>query len=593
MRSRFGLRVLTFLGGAQSALADVLVAPGEGFATGTALAGRVASSDHDFADLFGLPGGSRLMHALGDSELHLVERAEAPVLDIEGDWDDVYRAKMSGKKRGQNRRRRRNLAMHGKIEVAIARTQDELAAALEDAFALHSLRWNGRPDGSHFVTPTGRRFHRAAILALADVDVPRIVTLKVDGRPIAFHYFFALERRMYVHRIAFDPDPAFARCSPGWLNTLDTIEAAAGEGAKRVEFLGGAERYKLEPLRPPRAALRRLRPAGKSAGGGRGQGPGGSDPVAEAAQAVGGPAPLLLRRARTGTPAAREAHVSRYVLKAAATRARSTAWSLRTAGQEEREGLRILFYHRVSDDRDELAVSPRNFRRQMDYLATESYRVIDVVQAAELLDEGRPPPRTVGLSFDDGFLDVAEQALPLLAERGFRATVFVAPAVVDGWAKFGWYKSQPPLLGWDEIVELDREGTLRFEAHSLTHPNLLALRDAAAWEEIMGSKTSLEARLGRPVLAFSYPSGLFGLRERGLVAAAGFRVAVSCEPGVNTSGTDRLALRRRQVDRRDSLLDFRAKVGGGHDSPLPLRGVYRRRRYGMGAGSLRLASSRE
>lgn len=245
VQSRFGLRVLTFLGGSQSALADVLVAPGESYATGTALAGRIASSGHDFADLFGLPGGSRLTTALGDSQLHLIERAEAPVLDIEGEWDDVYHAKMSGKKRSQDRRRRRNLAMLGKIEVAIARTRDELAAALEDAFALHSLRWNGRPDGSHFVTPTGRRFHRAAILALSDVDVPRIVTLKLDGRAIAFHYFFALERRMYVHRIAFDPDPALARCSPGWLNTLDTIEAAAAEGANRVEFLGGADRYKL------------------------------------------------------------------------------------------------------------------------------------------------------------------------------------------------------------------------------------------------------------------------------------------------------------------------------------------------------------
>ena len=245
IQSQFGLRILTFLGGSQSALADVLVAPGEGLATATALAGRIASSDHDFADLFGLPGGSRLTHALGDSQLHLIERAEAPVLDIEGEWDDIYHAKMSGKKRSQDRRRRRNLAMLGKIEVAIARTRDELAATLEDAFALHSLRWNGRPDGSHFATPTGRRFHRAAILALSAVDVPRIVTLKLDGRTIAFHYFFALERRMYVHRIAFDPDPAFARCSPGWLNTLDTIEAAASEGAKRVEFLGGADRYKL------------------------------------------------------------------------------------------------------------------------------------------------------------------------------------------------------------------------------------------------------------------------------------------------------------------------------------------------------------
>jgi peptidoglycan/xylan/chitin deacetylase (PgdA/CDA1 family) len=282
-----------------------------------------------------------------------------------------------------------------------------------------------------------------------------------------------------------------------------------------------------------------------------------------------------------------------HELKAVGTHMRSTAWELRTHGEPDASGLRILFYHRISDDRDELAVSPRKFRLQMDHLASQSYRVVDVLEAAALLDRGDPPPRTVGLSFDDGFLDVAEQALPLLAERGFRATVFVAPAVIDGWASFGWYEYPPPVLGWDEIVELDGEGTLRFEAHSLTHPNLLTLRDTAARKEIAGSKAALEARLGRPVHAFSYPSGLFGIRERGLVAAAGYRVAVSCEPGVNSRGTDRLSLRRMQIDRRDGLLDFRAKLGGGHDSPPPLRGLYRRRRYGMGAGSLRPASSRE
>ena len=284
-----------------------------------------------------------------------------------------------------------------------------------------------------------------------------------------------------------------------------------------------------------------------------------------------------------------------YALKATATRARSLAWDLRTDGRPDGAGLRIFFYHRISDDRHELAVSPAKFRRQMDYLAAQSYRVVDVVEAAAILDRGDPHSKTVGLSFDDGYLDVAEQALPLLAERGFRATVFVAPAVVDGWASFTWYKSQPPLLGWDEIVELDRDGTLGFEAHTLTHPNLLTLRDPAVREEIEGSKAALEGRLGRAVHAFSYPSGLFGPRERGLVAAAGFRVAVSCEPGPNTRSTDRLALRRNQIDPRDSLLDFRAKLGGGHDAPLPLRSVYRRRRYGApeGTGSPRLASSRE
>jgi peptidoglycan/xylan/chitin deacetylase (PgdA/CDA1 family) len=272
-----------------------------------------------------------------------------------------------------------------------------------------------------------------------------------------------------------------------------------------------------------------------------------------------------------------------YLAKAGSTRARSAAWLMRTRGRLDTSGLRILFYHRVSDDRDELAVTPAAFAEQMDYLASEAYRVVDVLSAIDLLESGKPLARTVALTFDDGFLDLAEHALPILSERGFNATVFVAPAVTDGRASFSWYREQPPpLLAWEDIVELDRDGTLRFEAHSLTHPNLPALDDDEAREEIAGSKLELENHLGRVVRAFSYPTGLFGEREERMVAEAGYEIGVGCEPGVNDRSTDRFALRRRQVDARDSLLDFRAKLGGGHDSSPALRGLYRRLRYSPG-----------
>jgi peptidoglycan/xylan/chitin deacetylase (PgdA/CDA1 family) len=270
-----------------------------------------------------------------------------------------------------------------------------------------------------------------------------------------------------------------------------------------------------------------------------------------------------------------------YPVKAAVTRARSAAWHLRPRSRPQ-NGLRILFYHRVSADRDELAVTPEAFRRQMDHLASSGYRVLDIIQIADLLDSGEIPQRTVGLNFDDGYRDVAENALPVLAEYGFRATVFIATGVTDGRASFAWYKHQPVLLGWSEIAELDRGGTLQFEAHTVNHPNLLAVDDRRAEVEIEVAKLELGVRLRRPVTALSYPAGLFGARERRLAARAGYRVAVSCEPGVNLPETDRFALRRRQIDSRDTLLDFRAKVGGGHDTPLPLRGAYRRFRYGEG-----------
>jgi peptidoglycan/xylan/chitin deacetylase (PgdA/CDA1 family) len=270
-------------------------------------------------------------------------------------------------------------------------------------------------------------------------------------------------------------------------------------------------------------------------------------------------------------------------LKGALTHARALAW--RIGRRPPVPGLRILFYHRVADADDELAVSPARFRSQMESLAAAGLRGIDVLAAADALASDFDG--LVGLSFDDGYRDVAEHALPVLEELGFTATVFVATAVTDGRARFEWYDRQPPLLGWDEIRRLDAGGTLRFEAHTVTHPNLLGLADDEAEREIAGSREELQERLGRPVEAFCYPAGLFGERERVLVERAGFRVAVSCEPGPNLPSTDRLALRRIQVDRRDTLLDFRAKIGGGFDRPPPLRGAWRRVRYGMPPASSR------
>jgi hypothetical protein len=68
-----------------------------------------------------------------------------------------------------------------------------------------------------------------------------------------------------------------------------------------------------------------------------------------------------------------------------------------------------------------------------------------------------------------------------------------------------------------------------------------------------------------------------------MVAAAGYRAAVTCERGANRADTDRFALRRIGVDGRDRMLDFKAKLGGGHDSALPLQRTYRRLRYGTDA----------
>ena len=239
-----GARVVRFMGGRQSVLADLLLATDADDSVPGLLAERLAESDHHLVDLYGIPAGSRIVAALAPRELHVITRIEAPVLDLLPSWASVYEARTSAKTRSLHRRRRRQLAALGQLEVSVAETPAQLEAALEDAFRLHALRWAGRPDGSGFVTATGMRFHRAVLPRLAELGIPRIVTLRLDGQAIAFHYFFAFAGCMYVHRLAFDP--SLSRYSPGLVNTLDTIQIASDEGLTRVEFLGGAERYKLE-----------------------------------------------------------------------------------------------------------------------------------------------------------------------------------------------------------------------------------------------------------------------------------------------------------------------------------------------------------
>jgi CelD/BcsL family acetyltransferase involved in cellulose biosynthesis len=244
VRSHAGLRVARFLGDDACALGDLLVAGDAPVGTARLIADRAADGGHDYADLFGLPAGSRLAGATGPDRLTLVRRADAPVLDLADGWEAAYRAHTSAKRRSLHRRRRRQLARLGRVDVTVARTLSDLEPALEEAFRLHDARWRDRPEASGFATPAGRCFHRAALRALAPAGVPRIVLLRLDGHAVACNYFLRLDGRMYFHELAFDP--ALAQYSPGLITTLEAIAAAEQEGVRRVEFLGGAERYKLE-----------------------------------------------------------------------------------------------------------------------------------------------------------------------------------------------------------------------------------------------------------------------------------------------------------------------------------------------------------
>ncbi len=82
------------------------------------------------------------------------------------------------------------------------------------------------------------------------------------------------------------------------------------------------------------------------------------------------------------------------------------------------------------------------------------------------------------------------------------------------------------MLSWEEIKEMS-EGGIEFGAHTVTHPVLTKMSLEEARWEIESSKEEIEERLGKPVVSFAYPSGIYSEEIVKLVKKAGFLCAVT------------------------------------------------------------------
>ena len=244
-------------------------------------------------------------------------------------------------------------------------------------------------------------------------------------------------------------------------------------------------------------------------------------------------------------------------------------------------GVRILGYHRVSDSPHVLSVAPAAFRRQMEHVRASSATPIGLEQAFDLLGSEEVPGRYVCVTFDDGYRDNLENAVPVLRELEIPATIFVPTAVIDGEATYDWFDDPPPALTWEEIGGLLGGGLVDVQAHSRTHRHLPALSDDQAHSEIVGAKLDLERHVPYPVTSFCFPAGLYGAREVALVREAGYRAGLTTDPGVNRGGAPLETLKRTLIYWDDEPEAFDAKYAGLLDKPPLLRSLlYRRLKKG-------------
>jgi peptidoglycan/xylan/chitin deacetylase (PgdA/CDA1 family) len=136
---------------------------------------------------------------------------------------------------------------------------------------------------------------------------------------------------------------------------------------------------------------------------------------------------------------------------------------------------------------------------------------------------------TVVLSVDDGYHSVYENIYPLLKRYRMTMTLaLITGCIAEGRPSYG---PSEGFLNEREISEMMDSCDIEIASHSVTHPRLTEIGNAAAWQEIVDSKRQLESLFGTEVITFVYPYGRSDGRVRNLVRRAGYKLARKVGPG--------------------------------------------------------------
>jgi peptidoglycan/xylan/chitin deacetylase (PgdA/CDA1 family) len=218
----------------------------------------------------------------------------------------------------------------------------------------------------------------------------------------------------------------------------------------------------------------------------------------------------------------------------------------------------VLMYHSVTHDRLDRSpwtVHVDRFEKQMRWLSRRGLKGVSMREMLE--DRGDSSwKRLIGLTFDDGYRDFLECALPILDRYNFTATAFVVAGRLGGKSVWATDDPRKALLTAEEVRSVAAAG-VEIGSHGLRHVSLPSAADGDLASEVSESRRILQEVSGQEVRGFCYPFGEHESRVLDRTRAAGYDYACATR---GSPFTGRFALPRIYIGNGDSPARLRAKA---------------------------------
>jgi len=219
-----------------------------------------------------------------------------------------------------------------------------------------------------------------------------------------------------------------------------------------------------------------------------------------------------------------------------------------------KKSIAVLAYHSISNNDWRFSVSPKDFEKQIRLLIDKKYRFIDFDELLRFLNnETELSSKSVVLTFDDGYEDFIENALPILNQYNIPAIV-----AIHSNRSNKELNNNFKLMSWEQVKSLP--SSIKIANHSLSHTNLKELNEKQLFEQIIDSTRVFEERLGTRPNIFCYPGGKYSSKIIDLIRSQGYEMAFTINEGLVSKNQSGFELKRITIENKTSLFEFSLKL---------------------------------